>query len=74
VPETDEEAAQIIMKKLNAVLQTVLMTTKWRIGFSFGVVTFPAPLDSLEAMLERADKLMYEAKHGGKGAMLFESL
>jgi len=74
LPETNEDNAGIIMKKLHALLQTLLTRTNWPIGFSFGVVTFPAPLDSLEAMLERADKLMYEAKHGGKGAMLFESV
>jgi diguanylate cyclase (GGDEF)-like protein len=74
LPETDEDAAAIIMKKLDAVLQTLLTRTNWPIGFSFGVVTFPAPLDSLEAMLERADNLMYEAKQSGKGAMLFESV
>jgi diguanylate cyclase (GGDEF)-like protein len=74
LPETDEEGARIIMNKLNAVLQTLLTPTNWPIGFSFGVVTFPAPLESLETMLERADKLMYEAKHAGKGAMLFESV
>ena len=74
LPETDEAAAQIIMRKLNAVLQTLLSTSNWPIGFSFGVVTFPVPLDSLDAMLERADKLMYDAKHGGKGATLFESV
>lgn len=73
LPETDEPAAQTIMRKLDAVLQTLLTTKNWPIGFSFGVVTFPVPLDSLDAMLQRADKLMYDAKQGGKGAMLFES-
>jgi diguanylate cyclase (GGDEF)-like protein len=74
LPETGEEAAQIIMRKLESVLQRLLADKNWPIGFSFGVVTFPVPLDSLEAMLQRADKLMYEAKQGGKGAMLFESV
>jgi diguanylate cyclase (GGDEF)-like protein len=74
LPETDEHAAQIIMRKLDAVLQTLLTTKNWPIGFSFGVVTFPVPLDSLDTMLQRADKLMYDAKQGGKGAMLFESV
>src|SRR5580704_1355790 len=74
LPETDEPAAQIIMRKFDAVLQALLTTKNWPIGFSFGVVTFPVPLDSLEAMLQRADKLMYDAKQGGKGAMLFESV
>jgi PleD family two-component response regulator len=55
-------------------LQELLTRTNWPIGFSFGVVTFPAPLDSLEAMLERADKLMYEAKNSGKGAILYQSI
>ena len=73
-PETDEVASRIVLKKLDVVLQELLTRTNWPIGFSFGVVTFPTPLDSLEAMLERADKLMYEAKHSGKGSMLFQSL
>lgn len=74
LPETNEDASRIILKKLDAVLQELLTRTNWPIGFSFGVVTFPAPLDSLEAMLERADKLMYEAKHSGKGAILYQSI
>jgi PleD family two-component response regulator len=61
------------MKKLNAVLQNLVQRNRWPIGFSFGVVSFPAPLDSPEAMLEVADKLMYRAKRTGKGATLFQS-
>jgi diguanylate cyclase (GGDEF)-like protein len=74
LPETNEDASRIILKKLDGVLQELLTRTNWPIGFSFGVVTFPAPLDSLEAMLERADKLMYEAKNSGKGAILYQSI
>lgn len=74
LPETNEDASRIILKKLDAVLQELLAGTNWPIGFSFGVVTFPAPLDSLEEMLGRADKLMYDAKHSGKGAILYQSV
>ncbi len=73
-PETDEDASRIVLRKLDAVLQELLTRTNWPIGFSFGVAIFPTPLDSLEAMLERADKLMYEAKNSGKGSMLFQSI
>ena len=73
LPETDAQVAPVIMKKLNAVLQGLVQRTRWPVGFSFGVISFPAPLDSPEAMLELADKLMYEAKRTGKGATLFQS-
>ncbi len=73
LPETDAQTAPVIMKKLNAVLQRLVQGTNWPIGFSFGVVSFPTPLNSPEAMLDLADKLMYEAKHSGKGITLFES-
>jgi diguanylate cyclase (GGDEF)-like protein len=74
LPETDADAARIIMKKVNAVLQTLVQNRNWPVGFSFGVVSFAAPLDPPESMLERADKLMYQAKHKGKRATLFESI
>jgi diguanylate cyclase (GGDEF)-like protein len=73
LPETDAQVAPVIMKKLNAVLQGLVQRTRWPVGFSFGVISFPAPLDSPEAMLELADKLMYQAKRSGKGATLFQS-
>jgi diguanylate cyclase (GGDEF)-like protein/PAS domain S-box-containing protein len=73
LPETDAQVAPVIMKKLNAVLQNLVQRSRWPIGFSFGVISFPAPLDSPEAMLELADKLMYQAKRSGKGATLFQS-
>ncbi|MGA2846425.1 MAG: diguanylate cyclase [Candidatus Acidiferrales bacterium] len=73
LPETDAQVAPVIMKKLNAVLQNLVQRTRWPVGFSFGVVSFPAPLDSPEAMLAVADKLMYEAKRTGKGATVFQS-
>jgi len=73
LPETDAQVAPVIMKKLNAVLQNLVQRTRWPVGFSFGVVSFPAPLDSPEAMLAVADKLMYQAKRSGKGATLFQS-
>ena len=42
----------------------------WPVTFSFGVVTFPVALDSTEEMIKRADEFMYEAKRGGKSAVV----
>ena len=42
----------------------------WPVTFIFGVVTFPIALDSMEEMLKRADEFMYEAKRGGKSAVV----
>jgi diguanylate cyclase (GGDEF)-like protein/PAS domain S-box-containing protein len=74
LPETDAGAAKIIMTKVDKVLKAVVTQKAWPIGFSLGVVSFPAPLDPPQEMLDRADRLMYAAKHNGKGTTLFESI
>jgi PleD family two-component response regulator len=38
----------------------------WPITFSIGVMSFAAPVESLGDVIRAADRLMYEAKAGGK--------
>ena len=40
--------------------------------FSIGSVTFVSPPSSVEAMLKKADELMYRVKHDGKNALRHE--
>lgn len=70
LPETDEANAGVIVAKLRQNLNTAIAPRGWPVTFSFGVVTFPIALDSMEEMLKRADEFMYEAKRGGKSAVV----
>jgi diguanylate cyclase (GGDEF)-like protein/PAS domain S-box-containing protein len=70
LPETDEPSAGVIVAKLRQNLQTAIGPKGWPVTFSFGVVTFPIALDSTEEMIKRADEFMYEAKRGGKSAVV----
>jgi diguanylate cyclase (GGDEF)-like protein/PAS domain S-box-containing protein len=70
LPETDESSAGVIVGKLRQNLNTALAPKGWPVTFSFGVVTFPIALDSMEEMIKRADEFMYEAKRGGKSAVV----
>jgi len=70
LPETDEASAGVIVAKLRQNLQGAIGPKGWPVTFSFGVVTFPIALDSMEEMIKRADEFMYEAKRGGKSAVV----
>jgi diguanylate cyclase (GGDEF)-like protein len=70
LPESDEQAAAVIVAKLQDNLQTAIRPRGWPVTFSFGVVTFPIALDSTEEMIKRADEFMYEAKRSGKSAVV----
>jgi diguanylate cyclase (GGDEF)-like protein/PAS domain S-box-containing protein len=70
LPETDEPSAGVIVGKLRQNLNAAIGPRGWPVTFSFGVVTFPVALDSTEEMIKRADEFMYEAKRGGKSAVV----
>jgi diguanylate cyclase (GGDEF)-like protein/PAS domain S-box-containing protein len=70
LPETDEPSASVIVSKLRLNLNAAIAPKGWPVTFSFGVVTFPVALDSTEDMVKRADEFMYEAKRGGKSAVV----
>jgi len=70
LPETDESSAGVIVAKLRQNLNTAIAPKGWPVTFSFGVVTFAIALDSMEEMIKRADEFMYEAKRGGKSAVV----
>jgi diguanylate cyclase (GGDEF)-like protein/PAS domain S-box-containing protein len=70
LPETDESSAGVIVAKLRQNLKNAIDPKGWPVTFSFGVVTFPIALDSMEEMIKRADEFMYEAKRSGKSAVV----
>lgn len=72
LPETDAEQAQTVVRKLRDVLESAMNQRSWPITLSMGVVTFLDPPADPSALLDRADRLQYSAKHGGKNKAIFE--
>lgn len=64
-PETDAEAAKAAVNGLHSRIRENLKRFDRPVTVSIGAVTFARP-DSVEAMLQGADKAMYQVKHGGK--------
>lgn len=66
LPETAEEAAKIVLVKLQGALTQLMADNRWPVTFSIGAVTFLNAPDSSEEMIQKADKLMYSVKQSGK--------
>lgn len=71
LPETDAEGAKTYLEKLRGRLLHAMRQHKWPVTFSIGSVTFSRFI-TVEEMLQRADALMYNVKHGSKDAIAYE--
>src|SRR5262249_46202587 len=58
--------ASLAMTKIENALRTELSRGDWPVTFTVGIATFQEPPQSVEAAIEEADDLMYEAKRNGK--------
>lgn len=74
LPDTDSLGAQEFVSKLARELKEALEGSNWRVSSSIGVVTVLDSATSPEGAVAAADELMYEVKHGGKGAVAFSVL
>jgi diguanylate cyclase (GGDEF)-like protein len=68
--ETGAEAATVAIEKLRTSLLAAMQTEGWPVTFSFGLATFVAPQESVDAMVGRADDLMYQGKRGDKNRVI----
>jgi diguanylate cyclase (GGDEF)-like protein len=69
LPETDYDAAAIALRRIQAILLSLMQQHDWPATFSIGAVTFTRSPSSVEFMLEQADRLMYSSKHRGKNRL-----
>ena len=74
LPETGNGAAGAFATKLQKELLSVMALHKWPVTFSIGVATFVVPPENVEALLKRADVLMYEVKQSGKNRVKCETI
>lgn len=74
LPETDFQAAEVVIRKVHQGLQAATDRKGWPVTFSIGVVTFVTPPDSVDSMIQAADGYMYAVKHGGKNRVMHEQV
>ncbi len=73
LPETDEAAATIVVGRVQEHLVAALDVTPSS-TFSMGIATFATVPETVEAMIEAADDLMYQAKREGKNRVRHQSI
>jgi diguanylate cyclase (GGDEF)-like protein len=72
LPETEAESAKRAIGKLQGKLLDVIGKSRWPITFSFGVMTFISPPDSIDDMIKKVDGLMYLSKKSGKNMIKYD--
>ena len=72
LPETQSEAAQIVVKRIQRFLLDLAQRNEWPVTYSFGVATFLRSPESVEGMVRKVDALMYAAKNSGGNAVRHE--
>lgn len=68
LPDSGESQARAVAEKLHKALSEALDDNGYALTCSLGVAVFAAVPENLEAMIHRADELMYRVKESGKGA------
>ena len=71
LPNTDQSGTISVMNKVQNKLAQEMAKTKSNATFSIGVVTFFIPPASVDELLQKADRIMYEVKSKGKNGIEF---
>jgi diguanylate cyclase (GGDEF)-like protein len=66
LPNADLDGALAVARKMEQVLASRMSSAPMPVTISIGVAAFQSPPPSVDAMLQKADKLMYESKRLGK--------
>ena len=66
LPETNYQSASIALKRIHQKLVDIFEEQYHDVGLSIGAVTFISMPPSVDDMMDKADKLMYEAKKDKK--------
>jgi diguanylate cyclase (GGDEF)-like protein len=69
MPETDERAAQVVLRRVRRQLLEAARLRGWPVTFSAGLITWVEPPACVDQMLRTADELMYTAKRQGKNSV-----
>ena len=69
LPETDSAEAQILAERVRIKIEDTFFTEIYSVTASFGVVAFRTS-QSLEALIDCADKALYQAKNSGRNQVI----
>jgi len=69
LPNTSREASSKLLDKVLNLLKVTMKQSGWPVTFSIGAVTFASAPQSVERMIENADKAMYSVKQTGKNGL-----
>lgn len=70
-PDTNQEAAKIILPKIQEVLMNEMAKKNWMVTFSIGVVTCTVAPRNVDELIKTADELMYSVKRNGKNMVKY---
>jgi len=65
-PETGSDMARTAVEKIREKLLELMGINNWPVTFSFGLVTFDSPPQSVNHLVKLTDAVMYEVKNSGK--------
>jgi diguanylate cyclase (GGDEF)-like protein len=66
LPEIDSDMARAAISKMQQRLMEEMLSNKWPVTFSIGVITLNAPQYTVDEIIGMADKMMYSVKNHGK--------
>jgi diguanylate cyclase (GGDEF)-like protein len=69
IPQTSPEGARSMVEKIHRLLSEAVRDSGCPVTFSIGLVTFLALPNSVDAMITKADELMYSVKRAGKNTL-----
>lgn len=73
LPGMAGDAAAAYAEKLHARLREQMAGLHWPVGFSIGLACFRSPPPDIDALVQLADALMYQAKRNGRGPIRQET-
>jgi diguanylate cyclase (GGDEF)-like protein len=68
-PDTNSVSATAALNKLRSALDLAMKQHHWCVTFSIGVVTFQPPPESVQEIINAADRAMYVVKKAGRGRL-----
>jgi diguanylate cyclase (GGDEF)-like protein len=72
LPDTNTASATAALEKLRSALNAAMEQHHWPVTVSIGVVTFQPPPESVQEMINAADRAMYTAKKSGRDRLRVE--
>lgn len=76
LPQCSAESVKVVAQKILAVVSGLSDENGWPVSASLGVVQLdhPKAFEDMEALIARADALMYQAKANGRNSFVLETL